>query len=272
MAANTISQISTANTFQHWLTATQSLIGTANLLTNGAGSTFYANTRLEIGGVDASLNVSNAASINVLYSNNITVGNLNVTSNIVHANVTQALKVGTTARVYGTLTAEGDTDLLSNARVGGYLNVGANSAFTGNATFANNVTIAGTTAITGNTTIGGDLTVTGNIVLDSIGFDDLTVAGSGSFGNTLNVTGATTLSTVNAVSANISTNLTVQHTTTTDNLVVGNTATVGGNVTVTGSVTANDLLGNANTKIYDAIAVAAAEASGAVIALSIALG
>ena len=262
MAANTISQISTANTFQHWLTATQSLIGTANLLTNGAGSTFYANTRLEIGGVDASLNVSNAASINVLYSNNITVGNLNVTSNIVHANVTQALKVGTTARVYGTLTTEGDTDLLSNLRVGGYLNVGANSVFTGNSTFANNVAIAG------NTTIGGDLTVTGNIVLDSIGFDDLTVAGSGSFGNTLSVTGATTLSTVNAVSANISTNLTVQHTTTTDNLVVGNTATIGGNATVTGSITANELLGNANTIIYNRIV----EQEGTALAFSIALG
>ena len=256
MAANTISQLSTANTFQHWLTATQSLIGTANLLTNGAGSTFYANTRLEVGGINASLNVSNSASINVLYSNNITVGNINVTSNIVHANVTQALKVGTTARVYGTLTTEGDTDLLSNLRVEGY--VDANS----NVTVAGDASIGGNVAITGNTTIGGDLTVTGNIVLDSIGFDDLQVAGSGSFGNTLSVTGATTLSTVNAVSANISTNLTVQRTTTTDNLVVGNTATVGG------SITANELLGNANTIIYQRISDGEATA----LAFSIALG
>ena len=256
MAANTISQLTTANTFQHWLTATQSLIGTANLLTNGAGSTFYANTRLEIGGVDASLNVSNSASINVLYSNNITVGNINVTSNIVHANVTQALRVGTTARVYGTLTSEGDTDLLSNLRVGGYIAANSNVSVAGDASVGGNV------AITGNTTIGGDLTVTGNIVLDSIGFDDLQVAGSGSFGNTLSVTGATTVSTINAVSANISTNLTVQRTTTTDNLVVGNTATV------TGSITANELLGNANTIIYNRIA----EQEGTALAFSIALG
>ena len=268
MAANTISQLSTANTFQHWLTATQSLIGTANLLTNGAGSTFYANTRLEIGGIDASLNVSNSASINVLYSNNITVGNINVTSNIVHANVTQALKVGTTARVYGTLTTEGDTDLLSNLRVEGYVDANSNVSVAGDATIGGNV------AITGNTTIGGDLTVTGNIVLDSIGFDDLQVAGSGTFGNTLSVTGATTLSTVNAVSANISTNVTVQRTTTTDNLVVGNTATIGGNAsiagsaTVTGSITANELLGNANTIIYNRIA----EQEGTALAFSIALG
>lgn len=262
MAANTISQLSTANTFQHWLTATQSLIGTANLLTNGAGSTFYANTRLEIGGINASLNVSNSASINVLYSNNITVGNINVTSNIVHANVTQALKVGTTARVYGTLTTEGDTDLLSNLRVEGYVDANSNVSVAGDASIGGNV------AITGNTTIGGDLTVTGNIVLDSIGFDDLQVAGSGTFGNTLSVTGATTLSTVNAVSANISTNVTVQRTTTTDNLVVGNTATVGGNATVTGSITANELLGNANTIIYNRIA----EQEGTALAFSIALG
>ena len=268
MAANTISQLSTANTFQHWLTATQSLIGTANLLTDGAGSTFYANTRLEIGGINASLNVSNSASINVLYSNNITVGNINVTSNIVHANVTQALKVGTTARVYGTLTTEGDTDLLSNLRVEGYVDANSNVSVAGDATIGGNV------AITGNTTIGGDLTVTGNIVLDSIGFDDLQVAGSGTFGNTLSVTGATTLSTVNAVSANISTNVTVQSTTTTDNLVVGNTATIGGNAsiagstTVTGSITANELLGNANTIIYNRIA----EQEGTALAFSIALG
>lgn len=262
MAANTIVQLTTANTFQHWLTATQSLIGTANLLTNGAGSTFYANTRLEIGGEGSSLNVVNSASINVLYSNNITVGNLNVTSNIVHANVTQALKVGTTARIYQTLTTHGDTDLLSNLRVGGYIAANSNVSVTGDASVGGNV------AITGNTTIGGDLTVTGNIVLDSIGFDDLQVAGSGTFGNTLSVTGATTLSTVNAVSGNISTNLTVQHTTTTDNLVVGNTATVGGNATVTGSITANELLGNANTIIYNRIA----EQEGTALAFSIALG
>ena len=268
MAANTIVQLTTANTFQHWLTATQSLIGTANLLTNGAGSTFYANTRLEIGGEGSSLNVVNSASINVLYSNNITVGNLNVTSNIVHANVTQALKVGTTARIYQTLTTHGDTDLLSNLRVGGYIAANSNVSVTGDASVGGNV------AITGNTTIGGDLTVTGNIVLDSIGFDDLQVAGSGTFGNTLSVTGATTLSTVNAVSGNISTNLTVQSTTTTDNLVVGNTATIGGNAsiagsaTVTGSITANELLGNANTIIYNRIA----EQEGTALAFSIALG
>lgn len=46
-----INQLSTANTFQQWLVATQSLIGVANNLTDGGTSqTFYANTNLFIGG------------------------------------------------------------------------------------------------------------------------------------------------------------------------------------------------------------------------------
>lgn len=49
MPAN-INQITTANTFQQWLVATQDLIGVANNLTNGVGGTFYANTDLVVGG------------------------------------------------------------------------------------------------------------------------------------------------------------------------------------------------------------------------------
>ena len=96
MAANNINQISTANTFEHWLIATQGLITTANLLTNGNGSTFYANTKLEIGGVNSLLNVTTSATINVLNSNTITVNvitsntitAINTTSNLTATNVT----------------------------------------------------------------------------------------------------------------------------------------------------------------------------------------
>ena len=133
MAANAISQLTTANTFQHWLIATQSLIGTANTLTNGNGNTFFANTRLEVGGVNASLNVQNSASINVLYSNTITA--------------------------YGT-----------------------------------------TLNISSDVLVSGNLVVSGNITLDAIGFDDLIVSGSGTFANTLSVTGNSTFSTANVVS------------------------------------------------------------------------
>lgn len=49
MPAN-INQVTTANTFQQWLVATQDLIAVANNLTNGVGGTFYANTNLVVGG------------------------------------------------------------------------------------------------------------------------------------------------------------------------------------------------------------------------------
>jgi len=49
MPAN-INQVTTANTFQQWLIATQDLIAVANNLTNGVGGTFYANTNFTVGG------------------------------------------------------------------------------------------------------------------------------------------------------------------------------------------------------------------------------
>lgn len=49
MPAN-INQVTTANTFQQWLVATQDVIAVANNLTNGVGGTFYANTDLVVGG------------------------------------------------------------------------------------------------------------------------------------------------------------------------------------------------------------------------------
>ena len=67
--ANNISQLSTANTFEQWLIATQGLIATANLLSAGNGQTFYANTILEVGGTGAQLNVRTTAGINELYAN-----------------------------------------------------------------------------------------------------------------------------------------------------------------------------------------------------------
>ena len=101
MAANTINQLSTANTFQHWLNATESLISTTNLLTNGNGQSFYANTNLIIGGSGAnvSLNVETSATINTQTSNtvntvNATVRNLVVTANVENVNVTNDLFVG----------------------------------------------------------------------------------------------------------------------------------------------------------------------------------
>jgi cytoskeletal protein CcmA (bactofilin family) len=235
MAANTISQLTTANTFQHWLTATQSLIGTANLLTNGAGSTFYANTRLEIGGTNATLNVTTGATINATTGNtaniiSVQARNLNLTEN-----VTSDLKL-------------------------------TNDLYVGDA-----ITVYGDASIKGNTVISGDLVVSGNITLDAIGFDDLIVNGSGSFANTLSVTGLTTLSNV-IVTGNVAT-LNITSNTVTQNLRVDQTSNFTGNATfvhanATGTLTVNQLGGTANTAIYSELA----RISGDSLAFSIALG
>lgn len=230
MAANTLSQLTTANTFQHWLTATQSLIGTANLLTNGAGSTFYANTRLEVGGTNATLNVVTSATINDL------VGN---TANIV---TLQARNLNLTENVTSTLKTTGQ------ARVG------------------SDLTVYGNSTIYGNTAISGDLTVSGNITLDAIGFDDLIVSGSGSFANTLSVTGNSTFSNANVTSvltANIARITTAE-------ITSANISTTTGTIASANITNANisNLVGTANDAIYAAIS----NAEGTSLAFSIALG
>ena len=81
-----INQLTTANTFQHWLTATSALISTANTLTDGNGATFVANTKLDVSGTGSTLNVRTSSDINQLYVN---TGNLlvaNVTSFVGTAN------------------------------------------------------------------------------------------------------------------------------------------------------------------------------------------
>jgi cytoskeletal protein CcmA (bactofilin family) len=277
MAANTINQLSTANTFQHWLNATGLLIATANLLTNGNGESFYANTRLVVGGAGAnvSLNVETGATINVLTTNtinviNATVRNLVVTANVENVNVTNDLFVGDDLTVYGQSTLVGDTTISGDLTVSGNLILDAigfdDLKVNGSATIANTLTVTGNTqfsnlslsgsiaylnvssgmAVTppasfaNNVTIAGDLTVSGNIILDEIGFDDLKVNGSASIANTLTVVGTSNFT--------------------------GNATFVNANVTNT--LTANLFVGNANTAIYQAID----DAGQLAIAYSIALG
>ena len=239
MAANTLTQLTTANTFQHWLTATQSLIGTANLLTNGAGSTFYANTRLEVGGTNATLNVVTSATVNDLIGN---------TANIISV---QARNLNLTENVTSTLKT------------------------TGQALVGSDLTVYGNSTIYGNTAISGDLTVSGNITLDTIGFDDLSVSGSGSFANTLSVTGNSTFSNANVTSvltANIARITTANITTANISTTTGTIASA--NITSANVTSANvdTLIGAANSAIYAAIFAAANNAVDGSVALAIALG
>ena len=95
--ANTINQLSTANTFLQWLTASQGLITGFNALREGgSANTFLANTNIEI-------------------ANNVTIGgNLTVSGNI-------------------TLDAIGFDDLI----VSGGATIGTTLVVTGNTTLTN---------------------------------------------------------------------------------------------------------------------------------------
>ena len=287
MAANLISQLSTANTFQHWLGATQSLIGTANLLTDGNGQTFFANTRILVGGTSAnvSLNVETGATINVITANTTNTVNLQSKEVVVTGNITSlttiTMNTGTGTYQTGELVFQGPnnnvtyanstaivqswnttSNVLSLIQLSGTFNANTNtyaqlsganwttinvsSGFSyakPNVTVPSNVLIQrdlfvdGNTRVTGNTTIIGDLTVSGNITLDTIGFDDLSVAGSATVANTLTVTKDTTLGANLAVANNVTIGgnvATLRVTTTAD---IGSHANIAGSVYIAGDLT-----------------------------------
>ena len=287
MAANLISQLSTANTFQHWLGATQSLIGTANLLTDGNGQTFFANTRIVVGGTSAnvSLNVETGATINVITANTTNTVNLqskevvvtgNITSlttitmntgtgtyqtgelvfqgpnnNVTYANSTAIVQSwNTTSNVLsliqlsGTFVADSNTYAQTSGANWTTINVSSGFSYArpnvrlpSNVLVQRDLFVDGNTRVTGNTTIIGDLTVSGNITLDTIGFDDLSVAGSATVANTLTVTKDTTLGANLAVANNVTIGgnvATLKVTTTAD---IGSHANIAGSVYIAGDLT-----------------------------------
>lgn len=284
MAANLINQLSTANTFQHWLGATSTLIGTANLLTDGNGQSFFANTRLIIGGTAAnvSLNVETGATINVLTSEIANTINLEAREVVFTGNLTSktdiSMNTGTGTFETNEIVFQGPDDTVANANVtaivynwnttsnvltliqvsgefvenantygatstANWTTINANSGFAfsfpniaipSNVLVERDLFVDGNTRITGNTSIIGDLVVSGNLTLDSIGFDDLSIAGSGSFGNTLSVTGTTTLSNVE-ITGNVATlNVTSQAN-------FGADVRIDGNLLVSGNITLDEV-------------------------------
>ena len=138
-----INQLTTANTFQHWLTATQALISTANTLTDGNGAVFVANTKLDVSGTGSQLNVRNSAGINTLYANNI-----NVSGNISTLNVTSNGYFGGDVLISGNLTVSGNITLDSI----GFDDMMVNGS----------ITVANTLSVTGNTTLSNSTTNYGN--------------------------------------------------------------------------------------------------------------
>lgn len=103
---SSINNVTTANTFQQWLIATQSLITTANNLTDNIGGIFYANTNLAVGNT---LNVVGDTTIsgNLTVSGNITLDTLGFDDLSVNGSVFVAntLNVSTVISAAGLLSA-----------------------------------------------------------------------------------------------------------------------------------------------------------------------
>ena len=220
-----ISNLSTANTFQEWLSTTSTLVTKSNALTdNVGGAGFLANTSLYIEGTEASLNVRTLANINTLQAN---------TANI--ANVTLGA-----SNIYLTSAA---------SLIGGNIAI---------ANVTSNLTVGGDAFISGN------LVVSGNVTLDAIGFDELTIAGGASIGTTLNVAQGSTLTgdvlggnisltgNITVTNANINGNIATANIT--SNLSVGANASVFGNLTVSGNNTTGNILVTRNATISGNIA------------------
>jgi hypothetical protein len=118
-----INQLTTANTFQEWLTATQNLIAVANNLTDNTGGGFVANASIFIQGTGSSLNVRTLANINTLQANT-----LNLTGNANTINVTSNVYVGKDLFVYGNVVVSGNITLdaigFDDLEVSGSANIG----------------------------------------------------------------------------------------------------------------------------------------------------
>jgi hypothetical protein len=159
-----INQLTTANTFTEWLTATSSLIAVANNLTDNTNGGFLANSAIFIEGAAASLNVRTLANINTLTVNTANIANVLVSSS--NVSIPLDLIVGRNANLIGNVASVNVTNRL----------------FVG-----------------GDSFIYGNLTISGNVTLDAVGFDDLEVSGSANIANSvrigqnLTVSGATSL-------------------------------------------------------------------------------
>ena len=148
-----ITQLSTANTFQQWLIATQALITTANTLTDGNGASFIANTKLDVSGTGSQLNVRNSAGINTLYANNAILGGF---TNVTTLNVSSSGYIGGDLIVAGNVTVSGNITLDSvgfdDLIVSGGATIGTTLDVTGNTTLSNSTTTYGNFS-TANVTI-----------------------------------------------------------------------------------------------------------------------
>jgi len=163
-----INQLTTANTFQEWLSATSELIAVANNLTNNTSGGFLANSSIFIEGNGSSLNVRNLANINTLQANSF-----NLTGNVATMNVTNSGYIGGDLFVYGNVTISGNVSLdeigFDDLFVGGTANIVGNTTMSnttinyGNLRTANVVYLVGSS----NTAIYANITSAHSVALSA---------------------------------------------------------------------------------------------------------
>jgi len=242
-----INQLTTANTFEQWLISTQQLIATANLLTDGGGNTFVANTILEIDGSAAQLNVRTSADINDLYANTVTF-------NVAIANT---LSVANSVTVGEDLSVTGNS--VVNVITANSVTISENLEVTGNALFDS-------LNVSDSVTIGEDLTITGNLSVDVITANTINVVNSVTIGENLTIAGNLSVDAITANSLNVSDSVTIGEdlsvtgnsvvdAITANSLNVSDSVTIGEDLSVTGNIVAE----NVEAKNFDSVNADVAE-------------
>jgi hypothetical protein len=188
--ANTITNLTTSNTFLQWLTGTQSIISSLNSLREGGVSnTYVVNTSIEIADnlvVSGNLTVGGfvildeigyndldvAGNINVLQSiisSNGIFTNLEVLSNIVSINTVSTFNVGTDASVVDLRVS--DTLFTDNANVTGSITAPTATLVTPNILINQNIASLNVTTkleVGTDATIYGNLNAIGNTTLGNV--------------------------------------------------------------------------------------------------------
>ncbi len=185
-----INNINTQNTFDQWVTTTQSTVSTLNMLTDGPA--FSSNTSLDITGTGSKLNVRNSGAINTLYANTANIANIafngngmTIPGNVARMNVTTDAAIG------------GNTSITGNVAIGGNVNVSYSMNVASNIT-VNNITILGTVNAV------GAFGATANAAFGNVNIDETATIDKLEYttanGQTLTVTGVATL---NSATGNI---------------------------------------------------------------------
>lgn len=242
-----INQLSTANTFQEWLTTTSTLVAVANNLTDGLnGYPFIVNSAIIIGGANSSLNVYNHTNVNTLRANSSNIANISldsgsisgngnlyinyvqVNSNIAVVNVTGNLSVANQTILHNRITAPNANIAWETS--GGYANIANINFASGNIT-ANGLLTTQHINVWGNvvsTNVTGNLWVANNVIL----YNRLDAPNANI--SVLNVSNRITVQSLNLWGNSVSSNIT-------GNLWVGKDTFIYGNLTVSGNVTLDSI-------------------------------